>query len=68
VHAVPISDHASFAPDDLVDIAAGLGFAADAHDNIEEAIALVPRDSRTLIFGSLYLAGEVLAANDQIPD
>ncbi len=68
VHAVPVSEHASFAPDDLVEVAGGLGFAADAHDNIEEAIAGVPRDARALIFGSLYLAGEVLAANDQLPD
>ena len=30
--------------------------------------SLVPRGSRVLIFGSLYLAGSVLAANDQIPD
>ena len=27
-----------------------------------------PTDARVLIFGSLYLAGEVLAANDQVPD
>jgi len=27
----------------------------------------VPADARVLIFGSLYLAGSVLAANDQLP-
>ena len=27
-----------------------------------------PHDARVLIFGSLYLAGAVLAANDQVPD
>ena len=68
VHAVPVADHASYAPSELVDIAGGLGFAADAHDNIEDALAAVPTDARVLIFGSLYLAGEVLAANDQVPD
>jgi dihydrofolate synthase/folylpolyglutamate synthase len=68
VHAVPIPDHACFTPSDLVEIAGELGFAADAHDNVEEALASTPVDARVLIFGSLYLAGGVLAANDQVPD
>ena len=68
VHAVPIPDHSCFAPDDLVEIAADLGFSADAHDSVEEAIASIPGGARVLIFGSLYLAGAVLAANDQVPD
>jgi dihydrofolate synthase/folylpolyglutamate synthase len=68
VHAVPIPDHACFSPVDLVEIAGELGFSADAHDGVDEALAAIPRGSRTLIFGSLYLAGTVLAANDQLPD
>jgi dihydrofolate synthase/folylpolyglutamate synthase len=68
VHAVPIPGHACFTPSDLVEIAGELGFAAAAHDSVEEALAAIPRDARTLIFGSLYLAGVVLAANDQVPD
>jgi dihydrofolate synthase / folylpolyglutamate synthase len=68
VHAVPIADHPCFTPSDLVEIAGGLGFSADAHDSVEEALGSVPQDARVLIFGSLYLAGVVLAANDQLPD
>jgi dihydrofolate synthase/folylpolyglutamate synthase len=68
VHTVPIPAHASFAPGDLMEIAARLGFRADDHDNVEQALAAIPADARVLIFGSLYLAGEVLAANDQVPD
>lgn len=68
VHAVPIPDHACFTPSDLVEIAGQLGFAADGHDSVEEALAVIARDSRVLIFGSLYLAGVVLAANEQVPD
>lgn len=68
VHAVPIPDHACFTPSDLVDIAGQLGFAADAHDNVGEALQSVPAHARVLIFGSLYLAGVVLAENDQVPD
>jgi dihydrofolate synthase/folylpolyglutamate synthase len=68
VHTVPIADHACFAPIELAEIAAELGIPADAHDDVEEAVVAVPADARVLIFGSLYLAGEVLAANGQIPD
>jgi dihydrofolate synthase/folylpolyglutamate synthase len=68
VHAVPIPDHACFTPSDLVEIAGQLGFPADAHDNVEEALAAVPEEARVLIFGSLYLAGAVLAANAEVPD
>jgi dihydrofolate synthase/folylpolyglutamate synthase len=68
VHAVPIPDHACFTPSDLVEIAGQLGFAADAHDGVAEALAAAPADARVLIFGSLYLAGSVLAENDEVPD
>jgi dihydrofolate synthase / folylpolyglutamate synthase len=65
---VPIPDHACFAPEDLAEIAAQLGLKADADDSVEEALAAVPQEARVLIFGSLYLAGAVLAANDEVPD
>ena len=68
VHAVPIPDHACFAPSDLVEIAGELGFPAEPHDDVADALAAIPGDARVLIFGSLYLAGTVLAANDQVPD
>ena len=67
VHTVPIPDHSCFSPEDLAEIAAELGFTADPHDSVEEALGAVPTDARVLIFGSLYLAGAVLAANQQIP-
>jgi dihydrofolate synthase/folylpolyglutamate synthase len=68
VHTVAIPDHASFAPGDLSEIAHDLGFEAEAHDCVEEALGAIPKDARVLVFGSLYLAGQVLAANDQVPD
>lgn len=68
VHAVPIPGHACFAPEELAEIAAAAGFAAQAHDDVGEALAAIPPGARVLIFGSLYLAGEVLAANRQLPD
>ena len=68
VHTVPIPDHACFTPEELVEVAAELGFQAEPHDAVGDALAAVPSDSRVLIFGSLYLAGAVLAANGQVPD
>jgi dihydrofolate synthase/folylpolyglutamate synthase len=68
VHTVAIPDHASFAPGELADMAGELGFAAEPHDGLEDALAAIPQDARVLIFGSLYLAGKVLGANDQVPD
>jgi dihydrofolate synthase/folylpolyglutamate synthase len=68
IHTVPIPDHSCFSPDDLAEIAAELGFPADTHDDVEQALEVVPANARTLIFGSLYLAGAVLAANDQVPN
>ncbi len=68
VHMVPIGDHSSIAPHELAEMAAELGFVAEGHDDFEQALAAIPSDARVLIFGSLYLAGKVLAANHQIPD
>jgi dihydrofolate synthase/folylpolyglutamate synthase len=68
VHAVPIPNHSCFSPDDLVEIAAGLGMPAEPREDVEQALRAVPAGARVLIFGSLYLAGAVLAANDQVPD
>ena len=68
VHAVPIPDHSCFSPHDLCEIAAELGFDATPHEDVEDALVAIPADARVLVFGSLYLAGNVLAANDQVPD
>ena len=68
VHAVPIPDHACFTPSDLVEIAGELGFARRAARQCRSGARSAPADARVLIFGSLYLAGAVLAANDQPPD
>jgi dihydrofolate synthase/folylpolyglutamate synthase len=67
IHTVPIPDHSCFSPDDLAEIAADLGFAAEPHESVEETLGSIPTHARVLIFGSLYLAGAVLAANDQLP-
>jgi dihydrofolate synthase / folylpolyglutamate synthase len=68
VHMVPIPGHSCFSPDDLAEIASGLGMRAEAHEDVASALESSPARARILIFGSLYLAGAVLAANDQIPN
>ncbi len=65
--AVPIPDHAHHEPDDLALLADALGMNAHVAPDVGAALA---RNSaqRTLIMGSLYLAGEVLRLNDEIPE
>ena len=70
--AIPIPGHEHHAPAALADTARAVGIAktttaADA----ATALAALPQDDTppvVLILGSLYLAGMVLAANDELPD
>ena len=68
VLTVPIPDHESRDPQDLAYLARSLGFRAEAFSTVTNALTAIAVPARVLIFGSLYLAGEVLAANDEIPD
>ncbi|VXD01202.1 bifunctional folylpolyglutamate synthase/dihydrofolate synthase [Sphingomonas sp. AX6] len=76
VTAVPVPDHAHHAPHALVQIAlaAGVPIAITADDvaaALREIATRAPFDREpapVLICGSLYLAGEVLAENDEWPD
>jgi dihydrofolate synthase/folylpolyglutamate synthase len=69
--AVPIHQEKGLAADAVATAARGIGIPADSSDSIESALAhagkldLLP--PRILITGSLYLAGEVLAANGTPP-
>jgi dihydrofolate synthase/folylpolyglutamate synthase len=73
VHAVPVPDHAHHAPAALAAVAREAGLAAMPAADVAAALALIARHADperppvVLIMGSLYLAGEVLAANDQLP-
>ena len=58
---VPVADHAHHDPEALA-----ARFDARSAPSIEAALRDLP--APRLITGSLYLAGEVLAANEQIPD
>ena len=68
VHCVPIADHECRPPHTLAKLASELGFASSANESFEQAFGRITQPSRVLVFGSLYLAGEVLRANGTFPD
>jgi dihydrofolate synthase/folylpolyglutamate synthase len=71
--AVPIPNQKNtLLPESIVDIARAIGMSAAGRDNIEAALGAIVQlnlepPPRILITGSLYLAGEVLAANRTAP-
>lgn len=68
VHAVPFRHPLARPPQELAALAEGLGLPATAHSSLAQAIAAVPPGAPILIAGSLYLAGEVLDLNGEVPD
>jgi dihydrofolate synthase / folylpolyglutamate synthase len=73
LHAVPVPGHEHHDPKDLCWWAQdGLGITlADPVDNVQVALkrlAASGQPSNILICGTLYLAGQVLLMNDQVPD
>ena len=73
LHAVPVPGHAHHAPADLAAAARGAGLNALTAADVESALGWIGRHADrerppiVLILGSLYLAGEVLRANGQMP-
>src|SRR3984957_6477053 len=70
--AVPMGGEKGLAPDALAATAQRIGIAAQSADGIEAALDMVGAlalepPPRVLITGSLYLAGDVLAANGMLP-
>jgi len=73
VITVPIHQDKTVPPAELAEIAGSVGIPALARDDIQSAIAIAGKldlhpAPRILITGSLYLAGEVLAANGTPPE
>jgi dihydrofolate synthase/folylpolyglutamate synthase len=73
LHAVPVPGHEHHAPADLAAAASAAGLSALASTDAADALGWIGRHAdRTeppvvLILGSLYLAGDVLRANGQLP-
>ncbi|MBH1991799.1 MAG: bifunctional folylpolyglutamate synthase/dihydrofolate synthase [Sphingomonadaceae bacterium] len=72
IHALPVPGHDHHPPERFAAIAAKWGIGCTAHDAPESAIraiaALAQPAPKLLIGGSLYLAGEILRLNAQLPD
>lgn len=73
VHTVPVPRHAHHDPADLAGIARTSGLTALAAADVPAALGWIARHAdrakppSVLVLGSLYLAGEVLRANGQLP-
>jgi len=69
IHSVPVEGHAHHEAEAFAALAAEWGIAHHGHADIGAAAdAVGASHGPLLITGSLYLAGEVLKANDQLPD
>ena len=72
IHALPVPGHEHHEADRFAAIATRWGIGCTAHEEPTAAInaiaALGDPAPKLLIGGSLYLAGEILRLNDQLPD
>jgi len=65
---LPIEGHDSRSPQELAHLAESMGLPARARAGLADAMTSVRKPARVLVFGSLYLAGELLALNGPLPD
>lgn len=76
IHALPVPGHDHHPPERFTAVADRWGIGCTAHDTPAAAVHSVAADAasqgdptpKLLIGGSLYLAGEVLRLNEQMPD
>jgi dihydrofolate synthase/folylpolyglutamate synthase len=74
LHTVPVANHAHHSPAELASLATEAGLTALAAADVPAALGWIARHADrakppiVLVMGSLYLAGEMLSANDQAPD
>jgi dihydrofolate synthase/folylpolyglutamate synthase len=72
-HPIPVKAHEHHAPADLARAAGESGLSAVPAAGVEEALRWIARHADrarppiVLVFGSLYLAGEILKKNEQAP-
>ena len=69
-HTVPVPGHEHYAPEALARMAGEAGFNATPAADVANALARIGSEGGTapvLVMGSLYLAGTVLKANDEVP-
>ncbi len=68
VMTMPIEGHECRSPEELATLAESMGLAASAKTGLADAMTALRAPARVLVFGSLYLAGELLSLNGPLPD
>ena len=68
VLTLPIEGHECRSPQELAHLAESMGLPARPRAGLGDAMIALRKPARVLTFGSLYLAGELLALNGPLPD
>jgi dihydrofolate synthase/folylpolyglutamate synthase len=68
VLTLPIDGHECRPPQELAHLSESMGLPARARASLGDAMTALRKPARVLVFGSLYLAGELLALNGPLPD
>ena len=68
VLTLPIDGHDCRSPKELETLAESMGLRARARSSLSDAMTALRKPARVLVFGSLYMAGELLALNGPLPD
>ena len=68
VLTLPIEGHDYRDPVDLAHMAESMGLPARARTGLADAMTALRKPAHVLAFGSLYMAGELLALNGPLPD
>jgi len=68
VLTLPIEEHDCRPPKELAQLAESMGLSAKPKTSLADAMTALPKPARVLVFGSLYLAGEMLSLNGPLPD
>ncbi|MFL6771336.1 MAG: bifunctional folylpolyglutamate synthase/dihydrofolate synthase [Sphingomicrobium sp.] len=68
VLTLPIEGHACRPPQELAHLSESMGLPSRARSSLGDAMTALRKPARVLVFGSLYLAGELLALNGPLPD
>ena len=68
VLTLPIEGHEFRSPQELAHLAESMGLASRSRAGLSDAMTALRKPARVLVFGSLYLAGELLALNGPLPD
>ena len=68
VLTLPIDSHECRSPQELETLAESMGLRARARSSLSDAMTALRKPARVLVFGSLYMAGELLTLNGPLPD